>query len=84
MREPDLARAQWRKSSHSSAQGQCVEVAHLPAAVAVRDSRHPDGAVLLLSRPAWAAFLDGVKAGRLGRSAGGKPGPDAAGPAQRL
>ena len=66
MREPGLARARWRKSSHSSANGQCVEVAQLPAAVAVRDSKHPDGTPLVLPRPAWVAFLDGVKSGRLG------------------
>ena len=31
----------WRKSSHSSASGQCVEVAYLGSYVAVRDSKNP-------------------------------------------
>ena len=41
----DLSRAEWRKSSYSSQDGNCVEVArNLPGLVAVRDSKHPDGA----------------------------------------
>jgi hypothetical protein len=31
MHELDLTHAQWRKSSYSSANGACVEVAHVPA-----------------------------------------------------
>jgi hypothetical protein len=45
MTEIDLSRAEWRKSSHSSQDGNCVEVArNLPGLVAVRDSKEPDGA----------------------------------------
>jgi Domain of unknown function (DUF397) len=41
----DLSRAEWRKSSYSSQSGNCVEVArNLSGLVAVRDSKHPDGA----------------------------------------
>jgi hypothetical protein len=53
----------WRKSSYSSSNGQCVEVASAGSVVAVRDSKDPDGAVLLCTRTGVAAFLTGVKAG---------------------
>jgi hypothetical protein len=61
MNEPDLSRAQWRKSSRSSGNGQCVEVAHLDEVVAVRDSKNPDGPKLILTRHEWAAFIHCVK-----------------------
>ncbi len=54
----------WRKSSHSSAQGDCTEVAALPGGtVGVRDSKDPHGGVLRFSAGAWRVFLDGAKAG---------------------
>ena len=61
MHEPDLSRAQWRKSTRSSGNGQCVEVAHLDEVVAVRDSKNPDGPKLILTRHEWAAFIHCVK-----------------------
>ncbi len=59
----DLSRAVWRKSSYSGGNGgQCVEVArNLPAGVAVRDSKDPDGPRIVVTRAAWAAFVDRVK-----------------------
>ncbi|MGR6317776.1 DUF397 domain-containing protein [Micromonospora soli] len=46
----------WRKSSHSGDEGACVEMALLPEAVAVRDSKDPAGPVLVFAPAAWAAF----------------------------
>ncbi|MBO4208741.1 DUF397 domain-containing protein [Micromonospora echinofusca] len=51
-----LATAAWRKSSRSGDQGACVEMAAVAQTVAVRDSKDPDGPVLLFTPTAWAAF----------------------------
>ncbi|MDX3801382.1 DUF397 domain-containing protein [Streptomyces sp. AK04-3B] len=32
-----------------------------PAAVPVRDSKNPDGPVIVVARSAWAAFVDAVR-----------------------
>ena len=46
----DLTRAQWSKSTYSSANGACVEVAkNLSGVVAIRDSKDHDGPKLLIS-----------------------------------
>ncbi|WP_356948774.1 DUF397 domain-containing protein [Actinomadura geliboluensis] len=50
----------WRKSSHSGSNGgDCVELADVACAsvVAVRDSKDPDGPVLLLTRAALRTAL---------------------------
>ena len=54
--------AAWRKSSYSNPSGECVELAPLSArSVAVRDSKYPDGAVLVFTRAEWEAFLADVR-----------------------
>ncbi len=58
MPEIDLSRAEWHKSSHSSQDGNCVEVArNLPGLIAVRDSKAPEGPKLLVTPETWRAFL---------------------------
>jgi uncharacterized protein DUF397 len=60
----ELRGARWWKSGRSSAQGNCVETAELPGkAVAVRNSRHPEGPALIFSQAEVRAFLEGVKDG---------------------
>ena len=63
----DIGHVTWRKSSYSGNNGGgCVEVARLPAVVAVRDSKDPYGARLTFSSEEWRAFVAGVKAGEFG------------------
>jgi Domain of unknown function (DUF397) len=59
--ESVLHDAAWRKSSYSNPSGNCVEAAHLPGGVALRDSRFPDGPALVFAGATWDAFLAGVK-----------------------
>lgn len=63
MNDVDVPQLQWFKSSRSSPNGQCVESARLSGGMAVRDSKHPDGPVLLFSADQWQAFTEGVKLG---------------------
>jgi hypothetical protein len=64
MGELDLACAQWSKSSYSSANGACVEVAkNLRGIVAIRDSKAPNGPKLLISSAEWRSLISGVKSG---------------------
>jgi len=65
MSKPDLSRAVWHKSSHSSQDGNCVEVAaNLPGVVAVRDSKDPGGPVLVVTREQWLGFVTALRSAR--------------------
>jgi uncharacterized protein DUF397 len=48
---------EWRTSSLSSGNGQCVEVAWPEQRVAVRDSKNTSGPRIDIPRSAWTAFL---------------------------
>ncbi|MEU0136995.1 DUF397 domain-containing protein [Streptomyces sp. NPDC006296] len=57
----------WRRSTHSGPEsGSCLEVldGH-PSGVPVRDSKSPQGPVLLIPAAGWSSFVAAVKAGHL-------------------
>jgi hypothetical protein len=64
----DLTDAAWFKSSRSTNNGQCVEVAFVHGQVAVRDSKNPSGPALVFSEQEWSAFLAGIAAGEFAES----------------
>jgi hypothetical protein len=53
----------WCKSSYSHVNGDCVEVVDVRHAVAVRDSKDPEGPKLFVSAHGWADLLGAVKSG---------------------
>lgn len=55
----------WRKSRRSGFQGNCVELADAGDAIAVRNSRFPQGATLAFPTRDMAGFLDAIKSGEL-------------------
>jgi hypothetical protein len=55
----------WRKSSHSSADGDCVETASLGGFVGVRDTKDRGGPVLAVTAATWRLFACAVKGGLL-------------------
>ena len=55
----------WQKSRRSNPSGNCVELAALPGerAIAIRNSRDPDGPVLIYTVDEIAAFVLGARDG---------------------
>lgn len=52
----------WRKSSRSNGTGgECVEVAPTGRAVAIRDSKNPDGPMLTVTPNAWQALTQSLR-----------------------
>jgi hypothetical protein len=59
----DMTAVVWRTSSYSGDNGgTCVEVGTAGPAVAVRDSKYPDGPLLAFAAETWKAFTAQLKA----------------------
>jgi hypothetical protein len=59
-----MGNARWRKSSYSGSNTTCVEVAESAAAIAVRDSKHPQAGHLAFGAGERARLASALKAGR--------------------
>ncbi len=68
MPEVDWSVVAWRKSTHSNAQGECVEVATRGHVVGVRDSKDRNGPVLAFGSRAWHTFATSIRVRRFDQS----------------
>jgi hypothetical protein len=59
--QADLSTARWRKSSHSTAGNDCVEVTARGGVCAVRDSKNPAAGHLAFSGGSWRQFLASLR-----------------------
>jgi hypothetical protein len=61
--ESERAGLSWIKAQASTYNGACVEVASAAGRIAMRDSKDPNGAVLVYTNAEFGAFLDGARNG---------------------
>lgn len=53
----------WVKARLSTSYGQCVQIASAADGIAMRDSKDPDGPILLYTRAEFKEFIDGARNG---------------------
>jgi hypothetical protein len=63
MKTSGMSRVEWRKSSYSGSNGNCVEAGTVGLVVAVRDSQDPGGPSLMFEPSAWSMFAASLKHG---------------------
>ncbi|GAA2349709.1 DUF397 domain-containing protein [Streptomyces kunmingensis] len=59
----DANTTRWFKATHSSGDNNCLETARVPHLVPVRDSKTPEGPILLFSTATWDRFITELKSG---------------------
>ncbi|WTA56610.1 DUF397 domain-containing protein [Kitasatospora purpeofusca] len=60
----DPSSVNWRKSTYSGGDNECIEVADgAPGVLPVRDSKDPLGPSLVFTIEAWGAFVAAVRVG---------------------
>jgi len=61
--EAERASLSWLKAQGSTYNGQCVEIASTYGKIAIRDSKDPDGHILVYTSDEFKAFLEGARNG---------------------
>jgi hypothetical protein len=57
----------WLKAQYSGHNGACVEIASVADRIAIRDSKDPDGPILVYTPTEFKAFLHGARNGEFDR-----------------
>jgi hypothetical protein len=65
--EEERAGLSWIKAKASTYNGACVEVASTAGKVAMRDSKDPNGPILVYAHAEFGVFLDGARNGEFDR-----------------
>ena len=61
--EVERASLAWLKAQASTHNGACVEIASTRGRIAIRDSKDPDGPILVYTPAEFTAFLEGARNG---------------------
>ncbi len=61
MTNPDLSRADWRRSKYSGSNGNCVEIGATGPTILVRDTKDREGGTLAFDALTWAGFVATLK-----------------------
>jgi Domain of unknown function (DUF397) len=65
--DAERAGLSWIKAQSSTHNGACVEIASAAGRIAIRDSKDPDGPILVYTPTEFSAFLNGARNGEFDR-----------------
>jgi Domain of unknown function (DUF397) len=65
--DAERAELNWVKAKRSGSNGQCIEIASAADKIAIRDSKDPDGPILVYTPGEFKAFLHGTQNGEFDR-----------------